>query len=126
MIKKLAVVFGVILLVVGVLGFVPALAPDGKLLSLFLVDPLHNIVHLVTGALGLYAGMASSKTAKMYFQIFGVVYALVAVLGFMVGDGKILGVLVVNAFDNYLHVLIAVVALYAGFAIQEEVEEEVV
>jgi hypothetical protein len=47
-----------------------------------------------------------------------VVYGLVTILGFVMG-GDILGLFMVNAADNLLHLVIALVALYAGFIMKE-------
>jgi hypothetical protein len=118
MLKKIALVFGVVFIAVGLLGFVPAAAPDGHLLGLFHINPLHNVVHIASGAVALWAAMSSERNAKLYFQIFGVVYALVAVLGFVYGDEAILGLIANNAADTWLHVVIAVVALYLGFGVK--------
>jgi hypothetical protein len=118
MLKKIAVAFGVVFLVVGVLGFVPALTPEGHLLGLFHVNALHNVVHLASGAVALWAGLTSESNSKLYFQIFGVVYALVAVLGFVYGEEPILGLIANNMADNWLHVAIAAAALYLGFVMK--------
>ena len=66
--------------------------------------------------MALWAAMTSLKAAKMYFQVFGVIYALVAVLGILMGS--VLGLFDTNTADNALHVVIAVVALYAGFGMK--------
>lgn len=113
-VKNLATAFGVVFLVIGVLGFVPTLVPDGKLLGIFQVNAFHNIVHILSGAVALFAGMTSVDYSKLYFKVFGVVYALVTVLGFLTGNG-LLGLLPVNTADNLLHLVIAAAALYLGF-----------
>jgi hypothetical protein len=117
MIQKLAWVFGIVLTLVGVLGFVPGVTTDMMLLGIFHVDMLHSIIHIVSGLAALAAawGMYSSR---LYFQVFGVVYALVAVVGFVQGD-TVLGLIGVNMADNLLHVVIAALALYAGFMVKE-------
>ena len=117
MIQTLAWVFGVVLLLVGVLGFVPGVTNDMMLLGIFHVDMLHNLVHILSGLAALAAawGMYSSR---LYFQVFGIIYGLVAVLG-LVGGDSVLGIIGVNMADNFLHVLIAAVALYAGFMMKE-------
>lgn len=115
MLKKVAVVFGAVLLLVGVLGFVPAATPDDHLLGLFHVNALHNVIHLLSGAVALGVGLSSDKGSRYYFQIFGVVYALVAVLGFVYGDKAILGLVSNNMADTLLHVVIALSALTLGF-----------
>jgi hypothetical protein len=119
MLQKLSMIFGVVFLLIGILGFVPGITnEDRQLLGIFHVNTLHNIIHLVSGAVALWAGMTSAKASKMYFQIFGVVYALVTVLGFMNGDDPILGLVANNTADVILHLVIAVVALYAGFGMK--------
>ena len=116
MAKTLALLFGVVFLLIGILGFVPAVAPNEMLLNIFHVNAAHNAVHLLTGVIALVAGMAGVGASKTFFKIFGVVYGLVAVLGFVVGDGMLLGLISNNAADTWLHVGIAVVSLIIGFA----------
>lgn len=116
MVKTVAQVLGWVFILVGILGFVPGITTDGMLLGIFHVDAVHNIIHLVSGALGVYAASAGAKTAKMFLQVIGVVYAIVAILGFMSGDEPVLGFISNNMADTWLHVVIAVVALYYGFA----------
>jgi Domain of unknown function (DUF4383) len=116
MAKTLAVLFGIVFLLIGILGFVPALAPNEMLLNIFHVNAAHNVVHLLTGVVALLAGMAGVGAAKTFFKIFGVVYGLVAVLGFVVGDGLLLGLISNNMAVTWLHVAIAVVSLIIGFA----------
>lgn len=113
--KRVAVVFGVIFVVVGVLGWVPAASPDGKLFGWFSVNRAHNLVHLATGVIAIIAGMASDKASRGFFQVFGVIYALVAALGFFFGDEPLVGIVANNGADTALHVVIAVIALYLGF-----------
>lgn len=121
MLKKAAQWFGYILLLIGILGFIPGVTTEGMLLGILHVNAVHNVIHLLTGAVFVYAGMADDvKTARMAFQVFGVVYALIAVLGFVSGDNPILGIVSSNMPDTWLHVVIAVVALYFGFGTKAE------
>lgn len=113
-VRSTAMWIGVVILAVGLIGFVPPLVPDGKVLGIFLVDPFHNIVHILTGALAIFASKSSESAARTYFKVFGVVYALVTVLGFTTGNG-LLGLIPVNGADNFLHLAIAAGYLYLGF-----------
>ena len=114
----MAWIFGIVLLAVGILGFVPGItSADGMLLGIFQVDAMHNIVHLLTGLIAIGAAMGTGMYASLYFKVFGVVYALVAILGFVMG-GSVLGMMM-NMADNLLHVLIAAFALYVGFGMKE-------
>ncbi|MEN3368197.1 MAG: hypothetical protein V7609_340 [Verrucomicrobiota bacterium] len=115
MVKSAAVLFGVVFLLVGILGFVPAVTKDQMLLGIFHVNAAHNVVHLLSGAIALFAGMTSAGAARVYFRIFGVVYGLVAVMGFMMGDTLLLGLISNNTADTWLHVGIAAVSLLLGF-----------
>jgi hypothetical protein len=63
----------------------------------------------------LFCGMSSISASRMYFRIFGVIYGLVAVMGFMVGDGMLLGLISNNTADTWLHVGISAVSLLLGF-----------
>jgi hypothetical protein len=121
MLKKIAIVFGVVFLLVGILGFIPGVTTDDNLLlGLFHVNAIHNVIHLLSGVVALAAGLSTYKSSKTYFQVFGVVYALVTVLGFISMDSDILGLVANNMADNILHVVIAAAALYLGFAYNEE------
>ena len=118
MASKLAWIFGIIMLVVGVLGFVPSLTTGGMLLGIFEVDTLHNVIHLLTGLLAVGAAWGAAQYVRTYFQVFGVVYALVAVVGFVQGT-TVLGIIGVNMADNVLHLVLALVFLWAGFMLKE-------
>jgi hypothetical protein len=114
--KTAAIVFGALMLGAGIAGYIPALTPDGRLLGLFAVDGVHNLVHIATGAAAIACGMASWLAARRFFQVFAVVYGLVALLGFFVGEGQLLGIMAHNMADAWLHVIITAFAAYMGFA----------
>lgn len=114
-----ALVFGVTLLVAGVLGFfVDASFGDlgadveGDELIVFEVNGWHNVVHIASGVLGL-ALMGTAAGARAYALGFGAVYLVVTVWGFIDGN-DVLGLLPVNTADNILHVAIAGTGILAG------------
>ena len=115
MLKNIGLAFGVILVLAGLAGYVPALTPDGKLLGVFAVNGAHNIVHILTGVIAIAIALASPGNMAMFFKIFGVVYALVAVLGFFAGEAPILGIIAHNNADMWLHIVIAAASLWLGF-----------
>jgi len=119
MLKTAAIIFGIAFLASGVLGFVPAAAPNQMLLGIFHVNAAHNGVHLLSGAVALAAGTMSTNYARMYFRVFGVVYGLVAALGFYVGDGLLLGIISNNMADVWLHVVVAAASLALGFLVKD-------
>jgi hypothetical protein len=80
------------------------------------VNGWHNVVHIATGALGL-AVARSYDGSRGYAIGLGIVYLVVAVLGFIAGNGdEIFNLIPVNTEDNVLHLLIGIAGLGAGFA----------
>jgi hypothetical protein len=119
MVKTMANVFGVVFLLVGILGFVPGITPNGHLLGIFHVNTAHNLVHIASGIAALIAAGMGYRAARNYFRIFGAIYALVAILGFATGGtDPLLGLIANNPADNWLHAAIALVSLALGFAPQ--------
>jgi hypothetical protein len=121
MLKKIGLAFGVIFILVGLAGYVPALTPDGKLLGIFAVNGPHNLVHLATGVVALALALWSPANLSLFFKVFGVVYGLVAVLGFFAGEQPLLGIIAHNHADTWLHVAIAALSLWLGFGTRDEV-----
>ena len=115
MLKTFAIIFGVIMIAVGLLGFVPQATPDGLLLGIFHVNLAHNLIHVVTGVTALLCGISSEETSRLFFQIFGIVYGLVALLGYYYLDRPIFGIIAHNLADAVLHTIIAAASLYLGF-----------
>jgi hypothetical protein len=85
------------------------------ILGIFHVNDIHNWIHILTGVVSILCGINSEHASRLFFQIFGIVYGLVAILGFFYGDQPILGMVANNLADAILHVVIAVAALYLGF-----------
>ncbi len=114
-----AFVFGAVFVLVGLAGFVVsgghhAIGQDGgKLLGLFQVNVVHNLVHLAVGAVMIGAAIAGARAAKMVNVLFGVVYLVVFVFG-LFALGNALNFLALNAADNGLHLVLGAVLLAAG------------
>ncbi len=113
-----ATVLGAVLLVVGLLGF--AMNP---VLGVFGVSGVHNLVHIVSGIVGLAAGLAAAGIyAKKFNTIFGVIYLVVAATGFfgIAAINDLLGLANgVPLADNLLHLAIAIAALGVGFGAKD-------
>lgn len=113
--KGIAILFGIGFLLAGILGFFPAMTPNGNLLGIFGVNAAHNLVHIITGIVALWIGFLSSYAVQVFFKIFGIVYVIVALLGFVYGDQPILGIIANNRPDAWIHLAIGLIALYLGF-----------
>ena len=116
MAKTLAMVFGVVFVLVGLLGFVPnpLVGVDG----IFETDLLHNLVHLLFGVILVVVAMKSAAQSALWLTILGAVYLVLAALGFvMTGeDEMLLGLVHANVADHWLHVVLGVVL--AALAVQ--------
>ena len=116
--QKLAGVFGVIFILVAVLGFI---APGGMVMTMdpttgmvlgvFPVNLLHNIVHLAFGAWGLVASRAWSGS-KTFFTGGGIIYAVLTSVGFLSPTG--FGLVPLGGADIWLHAVLAVAMLAIG------------
>jgi hypothetical protein len=115
-----ALVFGATLLVVGIVGFIADSSFDtgsnvqGSDLIVFEVNGWHNIVHILSGIVGL-ALWRNARTARLYALGFGTVYLLVTIWGFVDGN-SVLGLIPVDTADNLLHLAIAGLGILAGLA----------
>lgn len=121
--RTFALIFGIVFLAVGVLGFVPGAATHvmgeglnshSMLLGMFMVSPLHNAAHLLFGLWGL-AGSRSTGGAVAYFRGVAVIYALLAILGLIASTADLFGMIPLMGNDVYLHAALALVAAYFGF-----------
>lgn len=110
MARTVSYVFGAVLAVVGLWGFV-----QNPVLGIFAANTVHSIVHLLTGAVLLGVAVWWVGSSELALKVFGVVYAVVAVLGFVVGGTSILGLIDNSVADNILHTALALVFLWAGF-----------
>jgi Domain of unknown function (DUF4383) len=117
-----ALIFGAVLTVAGIIGFfynsdfTSDKSVRDAVFGILDVNGWHNVVHVVTGILGL-ALASSYASARGYALGLGVVYILVAIWGFIIGDGdSILSIIPVNTEDNILHLLIGIAGIAAGMA----------
>lgn len=127
-VRTFALVYGVVFLLVGIAGFVPALvtppeagadlaahAGHGRLFGLFPVNIWHNLVHIAFGIWGLVAYRGFSA-ARLYARSVAIIYAVLAVMGLIPGLNTLFGLVPLYGHDVWLHVVLAAVAAYFGFA----------
>ena len=120
-------VVGATLVVVGIIGFFynATFTSDESVrdavFGIFDVNGWHNVLHVMTGVLGLLAFRAGAHAARTYAMGVGLLYVAVAVWGFMVGSGdSILSIVPVNTEDNILHLLLGVAGVGAALATPAE------
>lgn len=127
-IRTFSLAIGIIYLIVGILGFFPALmsappanapamqAPYGFLFGMFPINTLHNIVHLAIGAWGVLA-YKDPDDALLYTRSLAVLYAALGVLGMIpaVNMNTLFGLVPLFGHDVWLHLATAAAAAYFGF-----------
>ena len=114
MAKTVCKVLGVILLLVGLLGFTHLLDPLGAHVGPAYAT--HNLVHIVSGILALYFGFAGSLSgARGFCIVFGIVYLLLGVVGFAKGTLDIPALkLMLGHVDHVIHVVLGIGFLAGG------------
>jgi hypothetical protein len=117
-----ALTLGAVLVLVGLVGFLvePSFAVGDNAqrgtLILFDINGWHNVVHLLSGIVGLAMAGTAAK-ARLFSIGYGIVYVLVTILGFAVGDGGLLlSIIPINTADNVLHLAVAVTGIGVGLA----------
>src|SRR5438034_577948 len=106
--KTAAIFLGLIFIAFGLLGYVdnPIVGSSDK--AMFHTDSVHNIVHIVSGALFLLIAFAAPASAGGFLKIFGLIYLIIGIVGMIqIGSQdmiKLFGFLMVNKLDNYLHI----------------------
>lgn len=113
--KKCARDFGVVLFLMGLLASIPGLTIDAHFLGIFKVNIYTNLLHLATGVIAFVLSHSSIKACKISFQIFGLIYGTLALLGFGYHEADIFGYFANNLADSWVHLAICILSLYLGF-----------
>src|SRR5919109_1361110 len=123
-VQRVAQIFGVVFILVAIVGFLatgmrnmeadPTAAP--RLLGMFAVNVLHNVVHLLFGIWGLVASRTYGG-ARSYARIVGVLYLLLAGVGFISPNG--FGFVPLGGNDIWLHAVLGLVLAIVGFTAKE-------
>ncbi|GGK56399.1 DUF4383 domain-containing protein [Rufibacter glacialis] len=105
--KTASLLIGFTFLAVGLLGFVPNPLIGDTHNAIFHTDAVHNLVHIISGALFVLVALAAPERAATFLKVFGAVYFLLGVIGLVTigseGMTMLLGFLAINGADNYLH-----------------------
>lgn len=132
MVRKFALIFGIIYLLVGISGFIPGInqpsadmpplaveAARGRLMGLFPVNAMHNLVHILIGILGIL-GSRSIGGARLFARGLAIFYGLLTILGLIPATNTLFGLAPIYSHDIWLHALSALVAAYFGFVARED------
>ncbi len=123
--SMVAGLFGIVFLLVGVLGFVPGIVSShdslefagtesqAELLGIFQVSVLHNIVHILFGVAGLVMARTAAG-AKLFLIGGGAIYLVLWIYGLVIDKASNANFVPVNTADNWLHFGLGVAMIGAG------------
>jgi arginine exporter protein ArgO len=127
-VQQAALLVGAVFLLIGILGFIPGITTDydslkfaehdstAKLLGVFQVSVLHNIVHLLFGVAGIAMARAAS-TARTYLIGGGVIYLVLWLYGLIIDHDSSANFIPVNNADNWLHLVLGLGMIALGVAL---------
>jgi len=116
---------GLVFLAVGILGFVPGVTTNyddmafaghesgAKLIGVFEVSVLHNLVHVLFGIAGL-ALASRPRPAALYLLVGGAIYAVLWIYGLVIDKESSANFVPLNNADNWLHFVLAVGMIALG------------
>ena len=123
-----ALAVGAVFLLVGILGFIPGITTnygdmtfaghdsEAKLLGLFQVNILHNIVHLLFGVVGLAAARAW-EASRLFLIGGGAFYLVLWLYGLVIDLDTMANFVSLNTADNWLHLGLGIGMIGLGFAL---------
>ncbi len=124
-VQAASLLVGLLFLIVGLLGFVPGITTnfdamafaghhsEARLLGVFQVSILHNIVHLLFGVAGLL--MARTMNLAKWFLIGGgVIYLLLWVYGLLIDKESAANFVPMNTADDWLHFVLGLGMIALG------------
>jgi preprotein translocase subunit Sss1 len=110
--RTVAAVFGAVYLLVGIVGFIL----ESPLLGLFEINALHNVVHVLLGAILLYGSMSYAAAVQTTRGV-GALLVVLGLLGFVIPDG--FGLVPLGGNDIWLHLATGAILLATGFLATE-------
>ena len=130
-VRLAAQVLGAVFLLIGILGFIPGITTNygdmyiaghdsnAKLLGLFQVSVLHNLVHLAFGVAGLAMGRTVSG-GRTFLVGGGAIYLVIWLYGLVVNQNSGANFVPFNTADNWLHLVLGVVMIALGVTLTRQ------
>lgn len=135
--RYFALIVGIVYVLLGILGFIPGITQSpglnsaltvnmayGFLFTLFAVNVILNLLHVVVGLVGI-GSYTSWSMARNYSRGLAILMAVVAIFGFIPVLDVFFGLIPFFGNEIWLHAITAVVAAYFGWVGQENVDRTV-
>jgi hypothetical protein len=127
-IRKFTLIVGVLFTIIGVLGFIPGInvgphsndphlaveASYGRLLGIFPVNALHNLLHFALGIWGILAAREALQS-RTYCRFTAAFYGVLTVFGLIPNLNTMFGLVPIFSHDIWLHAVTAGGAFYFGY-----------
>lgn len=125
-IQYMALLYGIVFLLVGIMGFIPGITAnygsmsvaghhsEALLLGIFQVSVLHNAVHLLYGVVGVMV-WRSSRSSRHFLLWGGLIYGVLWIYGLIIDLDSQANFVPLNTADNWLHLVLAVSMIALSF-----------
>lgn len=104
---------GTALILLGIFGFIPGITVDNMVFGIFMVDAVHNLVHMIVGLIMISAAIWTNRFTIYLIVLIGIAFLGLTAFGFFTPKG--LGSF--NLYDDFLHLVIAAFALFQGWLV---------
>jgi hypothetical protein len=129
-IQRLAWLYAIMFFVLGSLRYIPWINDEnGVTLGLFSLQWYDDLLHYASGVWAAIAAWRSFKASEFYFKLFGIIYGLDGVLGFLTGQGYLDGGIFLKGITpldlttrflaNIPHITIGGIAVFIGFVLSK-------
>ncbi len=115
MAKTLSFISGVILVLLGLLGFIsnPLVGAN----ALFVADGAHNLIRIILGVILLAVALWASESSVLWLKLIGVITFLLGLIGILTVPaigGTLLGIAGTNGASNWLNLIVGALIFTAG------------
>ena len=115
MAKTFTTIFGTILILLGFLGFAsnPLIGNN----AFFVTDSVHNLIHLIFGAILLIVVLWSDENSAFWLEFVGMLIFLLGLIGLLAtpsSGGMLLGIAATNGASNWMHIIGGAAIFFAG------------
>jgi hypothetical protein len=130
-IQRIAAGFCVALLFVSTLNYIPGLTDkDGRAFGIFALDKFDDALHFASALWAGIAAWTSRRAAETFLKVFGTLYFLDGLMGFVTGSGYLdLGIfvqgwlkqpLMFKVLANAPHMILGLLGIYGGFVLAKK------
>lgn len=111
---RIVFVCGFVLIAIGSVGIF-----KNPVFGIFAVNKIHNFIHLAVGLLAIVFVVHGVTSAKKFSKTIGAVFGALAIMGFLIPDKILFGIIESSLANNSLHALLGIIFLIIGFTLRQ-------